>query len=375
MPLSRPRALLLLAVILTPRLAHAQLYSLIDLGDLPGGVNRSDGYAISNNSFAVGTSAVGIPSGSTGHPYLWNPGNQTMTDLGVLDPNNDWGNGAAVSDTGTVVGWAGHGTSIRAFSWDSSNGMTNLGDLPGGVDQSQAHGVNNAGFITGCGTTTAGKRAFVRNPQTQQMVDIGDLPGGGTESQGRDINSHGYVVGWADAATGDRGFLWNPNTQQMTDLGDLPGGADRSYAYALNRQNYVVGESAVAGAMHAFFWDPQTQLMYDLGELAGGLDGSVAYDISFFKHVVGMSQGPNGKAAFLWTPLGGMIDLNNHLDGSGAGWNLQYAYSVNDLGEIVGTGIDPQGNTHGYMLRLVPAPSSLALIGIGALLRRRHQAR
>ncbi|MFG0284856.1 MAG: DUF3466 family protein, partial [Phycisphaerales bacterium JB039] len=225
MPLSRPHVLLLLAIVVTPRLASAQLYSLIDLGDLPGGVNHSTALSVNKHSYVTGTSGTTGGAGSTSHPYLWNPNTQNMTDLGVLDPNNDWGDGYAVSD-GYVAGWGGFGSSTRAWRWDSSNGLINLGDLAGGLDRSFAYSVNDAGFVTGRSNSNAGDRAFVWSPATQQMTDIGDLPGGGTESSGRDINNNGFVAGWADAATGERGFVWDPNTQQMKDVGDLPGGAD-----------------------------------------------------------------------------------------------------------------------------------------------------
>ena len=39
--------------------------------------------------------------------------------------------------------------------------MTNLGDLPGGFDFSNAFGINNAGQVVGYSITATGNRAFL----------------------------------------------------------------------------------------------------------------------------------------------------------------------------------------------------------------------
>ena len=58
--------------------------------------------------------------------------------------------------------------------------------------------------------------------------------------------------------------------------------------------------------------------------------------------------------------------LNDQLDASGAGWILEYAYDINDTGQIVGSGWGPNGY-HGYLLTVIPEPSTLVLLGMGAL--------
>ena len=67
-----------------------------------------------------------------------------------------------------------------------------------------------------------------------------------------------------------------------------------------------------------------------------------------------------------------MQDLNNLLaSGSGTGWNLQYAYGVNNSGHIVGYGTIG-GATHAFLLTPVPTPEPstalLALAGLAGLL-------
>lgn len=69
-----------------------------------------------------------------------------------------------------------------------------------------------------------------------------------------------------------------------------------------------------------------------------------------------------------------MTDLNTLLDGSGAGWTLNWANDINDLGQIVGIGTIG-GQTHAFLL--TPEPSACAmLIGglglLGLIVRRRR---
>jgi hypothetical protein len=45
---------------------------------------------------------------------------------------------------------------LRAFIWDSVNGMQNLGDLPGSDDSSTGHAINNLGQVVGYSIRTGG---------------------------------------------------------------------------------------------------------------------------------------------------------------------------------------------------------------------------
>ena len=44
-----------------------------------------------------------------------------------------------------------------------------------------------------------------------------------------------------------------------------------------------------------------------------------------------------------------LTDLNSLIDPS-AGWCLQSASAINDLGQIAGSGVDPSGRLHAYLL-------------------------
>jgi probable HAF family extracellular repeat protein len=70
--------------------------------------------------------------------------------------------------------------------------------------------------------------------------------------------------------------------------------------------------------------------------------------------------------AFLYKN-GPLIDLNSLLDSSGTGWTLQGASAINNNGQIVGVGINPLGQSEGFLLKPVPLPGAVWLFGSGLL--------
>ena len=57
-----------------------------------------------------------------------------------------------------------------------------------------------------------------------------------------------------------------------------------------------------------------------------------------------------------------MQNLNNLIDPL-LGWNLTGTGGVNDAGQIVGSGYNPQGQFHAFLLTpVVPEPSAISLL-------------
>lgn len=159
------------------------------------------------------------------------------------------------------------------------------------------------------------------------IVDMGTL--GGVNSVAHDVNEQGWVVGESPPpGTGvQHAFLWRRN-RGMADLGTL--GGLYSVANDINDRGQVVGIATTGSGYHAFLWEEKTG-MTDLGPAlwptpwrSGGpaisRDGQVAFNA------------PDG-AVILWkdgvaTSLGSL--------GSVARFGV---VGMNDLGEIVGTGV------------------------------------
>ena len=192
--------------------------------------------------------------------------------------------------------------------------VTGLGFLSGD-NLSIASAINDNGQVVGVSvnSSSSGCNAFLYNNGT--MTELGTL--GGSASYARAINDNGQIVGYSTTSSGDKhAFQYSNGT--MTDLDILGGSA--SYASAINDNGQVVGISmTITGAYHAFLYNGST-----------------------------------------------MQDLNS-LISPGSGWILNTAYSINNLGDIVGAGTYNNNYEAFLLVPAVPVPDTLSLIGIGSL--------
>jgi probable HAF family extracellular repeat protein len=158
-----------------------------------------------------------------------------------------------------------------------------------------------------------------------------------------------------------------------TDLGVFAGGA-RSFGQAINDAGQVAGYAEYAPPSPPDFTGPTrafrttaTGLVSDHGADLGTLrcSQSRALAINTLGVVVGDSEtpaGPNDVHAFIYDTQ--MRDLNSLIP-PGSGWVLQFAWGINDAGQITGTGIFG-GQTHAFRLTPVPEPGGLLLAGAAA---------
>jgi len=370
-----PTTAAILAVVAVPA-AAATTYTVIDLGDLPGGGHFSHAYGINDSGQVIGTGHV--PGDPYPHAFLWDNG--VFTDLGDL-PGGDHESAAhGINASGQVVGYSEAATANKAFLW-SGGVMTDLGGLPGADDWSYATSINSGGQVVGQSGAAGSHRAFLWQDlngngvsDSGEMQDLGDLPGGDDWSYATSINATGQVVGDSSVAGASHAFLWDNGA--MIDLGALSGGHNSSAAMDINDGSQVVGFSGMSGtgSARAFLWEDlngngvsDLGEMQDLGDLPGGSDVSVAWAINEGGQVVGQSVVGGDGRAFVWDSADGMIDLNTRLDASGDGWTLYRAEGINDSGWIIGSGLNPAGTGHGFLLKPVPEPATLALLALGGL--------
>ena len=270
-----------------------------DLGTIPGGT-ISFGLGINDLGQVVGDSQYSVNGGSIRRAALFSNG--TVTDLGILPGWGNYSRATAINQAGEVVGYSGptdptaspSPTQTRAFIWDASNGMRDLGTL-GGAGYSKALSINNSGLVTGEARTATG---------------------GGTHA-----------------------FIWDA-TGGMRDIGTIAG--DFSVGNSINANGHVAGKSSINSfdnRDHAFFYDGTT--MHDLGSLGTGhffSDRSVAYGINIHDHVVGGTYRLYTGGSLYAVPFiyrdGQMYDLSTLVDASGDDYQLGVPTGINDAGQI-----------------------------------------
>jgi probable HAF family extracellular repeat protein len=171
-----------------------------------------------------------------------------------------------------------------------------------------------------------------------------------------DINDAGVVVG----GSAGRAVLWRDGLIQ--DLGVLPG-QFFSGARGINNAGAVVGGSG----QDAFLWTAESG-MISLGSLAGAQ--TIALDINDHGWVIGSAPGPGGEflkgTPFLWRPGIGMTALASLVDLTETGFaDVADVSDINALGQIVGSALHSDGQTHGYLLTPVPEPTTWLVIAVG----------
>jgi probable HAF family extracellular repeat protein len=231
--------------------------------------------------------------------------------------------------------------------------MRDLGTLPNSIE-SNAYGVNAAGQVVGVSFFATGPRAVRWDPVTG-MHDLGDLPGGRNESIASDINARGEVAGYSYSSEGLRIVVWNPSNE-MQDLGQGIGAG-------INDAGQVVGGSNNG----AFLWDPLSGIQ-ELGVLVGYGPSVLANAIKNVGQVVGfgVSSGTPGERGFVWDSPNGMQQLDLLIDPT-LGWTILSGITVNDLGQIAAWGHHATGAQHALLLTpiAVAEPGAFVLLGLG----------
>jgi probable HAF family extracellular repeat protein len=188
-----------------------------------------------------------------------------MQDLGVIGGGpgglNIGSTANGINEAGQVVGLGSVPGGNRAFLWHAVGGMQDLGDLPGGIDDSVALGINNVGQVVGYSGDEAGTQAFLWDA-VGGMQNLGDLSVERVRSVAYGINDAGQVVGESapNGGGGNRAFLWDA-VDGMQDLNDLidPGlSAVLVQAFAINMSGQIVGSAVTDGVLQAFLLTPTT---------------------------------------------------------------------------------------------------------------------
>ena len=327
-------------------------YSIIDLGTLGG--DESESRSINNNGQIVGWAQTA--SGEIHATLFDSTGLGDNVDLGTL--GGDDSRATSINDTGQIVGEAHIGGYPRAILFDPTGGGNNidLGTLGG--THGSALSINESAQIVGFASPTSpiSWHATVFDPSGNGNNVALDAPGQYYSSFAFSINNNGQIVGHA-FPTGPAhccALLFDStgagNNVDLGTLADYPS----SKACSINDNGEIVGFVYIeyeTGHPRAVLFDSTgSGNNIDLGTLGG--DESRAYSINDNGQVVGWAEDASGDThATLFDPTGdgNNINLNGLIDPA-SGWELSLAIDINNSGQIVGHGRNPDGDTHAFLL-------------------------
>ncbi len=327
--------------------AKSAIYEVVDLGTLYGGTSRATG--LNNNGDVVGT----IQGSGYSKPFLYSNG--SMQDLGTLGGAS--GASTGINDSGQVVGWAQNSLGVdRAFLYFNGT-MTDLNVV--GTGSSYASAINNNGQISGGG----GGGTYVFRYTNTSTIDL-VYSTNGDRITTTAINLSGEIVGQMNVTATGR-----------TSYSGIRYSPDLTFYYGVGSLNHVIGEGRpssdangindagmVAGRYNfRAFINTNDGDMLDLGKLFNP-GYTYATDINNANQTVGSSA----SHAFIYED-GAMLDLNLLIDPL-EGWTLIEASAINDVGQIVGYGINPDGFERAFLLNPIPEPSALSLLIISSIL-------
>ncbi len=264
----------------------------------------------------------------------------------------------------------------RAFRLDAS-GSTDLGDLPGGTNNTLALSISRDGqTIVGLGNYNGGvngDQGFVWTPGAG-IQGIGFLSGGNI-SQALAVSGNGQViVGDSNNGSG-LSLAFRSTPQGLVSLGDLPGGIEDGIANDVSFDgSTIVGRSNSTNGYEGFRWT-EAGGMEPLGDLPGGMFVSTPLDVTDDgSTIIGYSHTgisvSVGEEAFIWDAVHGMRNLKQVLQADYglnlAGWTLTRANAMSADGRvIVGDGII--GGARRGWVAVIPEPATAAIAGLGLL--------
>ena len=334
--------------------AIAQGRSINDLGLVAGSLKTASG-TVHASAWAFGhqldLGVLGTGPGLNSR-VLWPVKNVLGLISGIsltdqLDPNREgWSCGAFLSNPNFNV--------CRGFLWEPRTGKMRPLRTLGGTN-GFATGTNNLGETVGWAENTVHDssciapqvlrfKPVVWGPGKEQISEL-PLVANDTAGAATALNDRGQVVGISGSCgfavggpTAKNAVLWDNGT--LTVLVNPNGAQYWNTPMMINERGDVVGFAGVpndpgGNLTPPFMWTRAAGFKF-LPMLQGEIAG-VATSINEQRHVVGYSNDADGNFhAWIWEH-GVTTDLNDRIQpGSGLTGPAQFAFDINDRGEITG---------------------------------------
>ncbi len=172
-------------------------------------------------------------------PFLWT-GGAGMRGVSLGPPAEF----TAINESGTVLGTFLYGPptwGMLPFLWTEAGGFVPILETLGG-DDVFAEGINDSGAVTGSGATKDGTFHAFRWSSTNGIVDLGVLPGF-ESSGGYRIGDDGTVIGrsYTLFPASQRATVWRPDGDGPEALPCALPTSDHADANGLNHRGWIVG--------------------------------------------------------------------------------------------------------------------------------------
>jgi len=336
----------------TPQAPPQVRYMVIELGGRRANDISQSGQIVGNKVF-----------GGIRHAAFWRNSQSAPIDLGSLP-----GLGSVVESINPrreMVGYAFNDDSSveRPLFWASTNaGPVELSGLPAGL-LSEVYGINPSGQIVGqfFSADFSVEEAVLWPNSNAAPVYLPQLSGEFPHGAAQSINPSGNILG--DACDADfvecHAVFWTTSTSTPVALAS-PGGefiyTDFTLpGHSINGPGNMVGyaHNVDFSAERAVFWASSSSPAVILSTV-GEFTNAVAASISNNGQIVGIGYNEDFSRMrpFLWPSTTSQgIDLTTFFP-PGSDWDLDatFATSVNNRGEIVGSGSFKDGTVHNFVL-------------------------
>jgi len=288
------------------------------------------------------------------------------------------GSANSINNSGQIVGYERRDQVAYATLFDPTGQGDNIDLGSPDSEHSEAFCINDSGQILGLETYEQAGLVMTLLDATGAGNSTPLPPFDASNVRLWRMNNSGQAVGWystADNPNSLRAILYDPaGLGGYVDLDPNPGRSG-SAAAGINNLGQIVGRAThPPDNTRATLFDPTGGGdNVNLGVLGDWSNYSETTAINDRGEIVGwtMDRARRQHIPTIFTP-DGPVDLNSLIDPSSY-LTLTHASDINNNGWIIGLAEDPFSNLHAFLLKPVPEPGTLLLLGLGAVCLRRRR--